>query len=242
MDTNKKVSFNTTMITQSLYTTTNSMQDDNKLVKDIQNKIHQILKGGNADNEYSHKLKCKVPLLQTVDCQKLCNKLVKFNEQYKIDENQKNSITINNRVLKSYKFNSVLSKRRLTKSLQQKQTSQISNSIHKRGDKYNKIFDTEWSEYQNIYDLHNLLSPNSLDMSPAYAEVEFIKSKIKKDKKNDIIIPKAKIISNNQTKNYIDPDQIYFIQPNKILTSRIILKPNHNRESLSQRKHYSFQN
>lgn len=34
-------------------------------------------------------------------------------------------------------------------------------------------------------------------MSPAYAEVEFIKSKIKKDKHNDIIIPRNKIIKNN---------------------------------------------
>ncbi|CAK64028.1 unnamed protein product (macronuclear) [Paramecium tetraurelia] len=242
MDTTKKVSFNTTMLTQSLYTTTNLMQDDNKLVKDIQNKIHQILKGGNADNEYSHRLKCKVPLLQTVDCQKLCNKLVKFNEHYKIDENDQNSITINNKVLKSYKFNSVISKRRLTKSQQQRNNSQINNSGHQRGDKYNKIFNTEWSEYQNIYDLHNLLSPNSLDMSPAYAEVEFIKSKIKKHHRDDIIISKSRWIKNNETKNYIDPDQVYCVQPNRISTSRVILKSNHNKESITYRKHQSFKN
>ncbi|CAD8149133.1 unnamed protein product [Paramecium octaurelia] len=242
MDTNKKVSFNTTMLTQSLYTTTNLVQDDNKLVKDIQTKIHQILKGGNADNDYSHRLRCKVPLLQTVDCQKLCNKLAKFNEHYKIDENEQNSITINNKVLKSYKFNSVISKRRLTKSQQQKHNSQINNSGHHKGDKYNKIFNTEWSEYQNIYDLHNLLSPNSLDMSPAYAEVEFIKSKIKKHHCDDIIIPKSKWTKNNETKNYIDPDQVYVVQPNRILTSRVILKSNQYRESITSRKHQPFKN
>ncbi|CAD8066493.1 unnamed protein product [Paramecium sonneborni] len=214
------------------------MKDDNKLVKDIQNKIHQILKGENTENDYSHKLKCKVPLYQTIDCQKLCNKLAKFNEQYLIDESEKNQIAINDKVLKSYKFNSVLSKRRLTKSLQQKTKSQISNYTHRSQDKQNKIFNTEWMEYQNIYDLHNLLSPNSLDMSPAYDEVEFIKSKIKKRHQLDIVIPHSSrnLIKNNKPKNFIDLDQIYIVQPNKTLTSRIIFKQNHNRES--QRKHY----
>lgn len=63
-------------------------------------------------------------------------------------------------------------------------------------------------EYQNIYDLHNLLSPNSLDMSPAYDEVEFIKSKIKKRHQLDIVIPQSSrnLIKNNKPKNFIDLD------------------------------------
>ncbi|CAD8073254.1 unnamed protein product [Paramecium primaurelia] len=243
MDTNKKVSFNTTIITQSQYTTSNSIQDDNKLVKDIQTKIHQILQGGNIENEYSNKLKCRIPLQQNVDCQKLCNKLIKFNEQYQINEFNKNQIAINNKVLRSYKFNSVLSKRRLTKSQQQKNTIQIQNTKQKSEVKQNKIFNTEWPEYQNIYDLHNLLTPNSLDMSHAYDEVQFIKSKIKKRHQDVIVIPQSNnnIIRNKKPQKFIDLDQIYAIQPNQILTSRVVFKPNNNEESLNQRKHYSFQ-
>ncbi|CAK79879.1 unnamed protein product (macronuclear) [Paramecium tetraurelia] len=242
MDSNKKVSFNTTMRTQTFYTTSNSIQDDNKLVKDIQTKIHSILKGENAESDYSHRFKCKVPLLQTTDGQKLCNKLIKFNENYKIAESDKDQIAINSKVLKSYKFNSVISKRRLTKSQQQKTT--IQNTSHHSEDKYNKIFNTEWSEYQNIYDLHNLLTPNSLDMGPAYAEVQFIKSKIKKRHQDTLVLPKSNrnVIENNKPKKFIDLDQIYLVQPNQISTSRVVLKSTNNRESKSQRRHQAFQN
>lgn len=43
-------------------------------------------------------------------------------------------------------------------------------------------------------------------MSHAYAEVEFIKSKIKKRHQDDKTIPKNKIIKNNDTNNYYDSD------------------------------------
>ena len=69
-------------------------------------------------------------------------------------------------------------------------------------------------------------------MSPAYAEVEFIKSKIKKRHQNDIITPQTNrnFNQNNKEKNFIDLDQIYVVQPNKILTSRVIFKQNQNKE------------